>query len=84
MQTDALRKLPDMSNGNRTRQTTCDICLCLRKFLCSEVNILKSDNTIPKRIYFCILFCNRGCGKNAVVSLKFSFSVMQGMLFVLF
>ena len=43
-------EFPDMSNGNRTRETTCDICLCLRKFLSSEVNILKSGNTIPNRI----------------------------------
>ena len=52
-----------MSNGNITRKTTCAICLCLRKFLCSEVYILKSGNTIPKSIYFCILFCDRGGGK---------------------
>ena len=52
-----------MSNGNRTLKTTCDICLCLRKFLCSEVNNLKSGNTIPNSIYFCILFCDRGNGK---------------------
>ena len=52
-----------MSNGNRTRKTTCDICLCLRIFFCSEVNILKSGNTIPNTIYFCILFCDCGSGK---------------------
>ena len=68
MQTDALRELPDMSNENRTRKTTCDICLYLRKFLCSEVNILKSGNTIPNSIYFCILFCDRGSGKCCCVS----------------
>ena len=72
-----------MSNENRTRKTTCDICLCLRKFLCSDVNILKSGNTIPNSIYFCILFAIVGVG-NAVVSLKSRFSWMQGMLFVLF
>ena len=57
-----------MSNGNRTRKTTCDMCLCLRKFLCSEVNILKSGNTIPNSIDFCILFCDRGSGKCCCVS----------------
>ena len=70
-----------MSNENRTRKTTCDICLCLRKFLFSEVHILKSGNTTPNSIYFCILFVGVG---NAVVSLKSRFSWMQGMLFVLF
>ena len=68
MQTDALRELPDMSNGNRTRISTCDICLCLRKFLCLEVNILKSGNTIPNSIYFCILFCDHGSGKCYCIS----------------
>ena len=72
-----------MSNGNRIRKTTCCIGLCLRKFLCSEVNILKSCNSILRSIYFCILFAIVGVG-NAVVSLKFSISGMQGMLFVLF
>ena len=83
MQTDALRELPDMSNGNRTRNTACDICLCLRKFLCLEVNILKSGNTIPNSIYFCLLFAIVGVG-NAVVSLKSRFYWMEGTLFVLF
>ena len=69
-----------MSNGNRTRKTKCDICLCFRKFLCSEVIILKSGNTIPKRIYYCILFAIVGVG-NAVVSLKSRLSWMRGMLF---
>ena len=57
-----------MSYGNRTRKTACDICLCLRKFLCSEVNILKSGNTIPNSIYFCIHFCDRGSGECCCVS----------------
>ena len=57
-----------MSNGNRTRNTACDICLCLRKFLCSEVNILKSGNTIPNTIYFCLLFCDRRSGKCCCIS----------------
>ena len=83
MQTDALRELPDMSYGSRTRKTTCDICLCLRKFLCPEVNILKSGNTIPNSIYFCLLFAIVGVG-NVVVSLKSRVSWMRGMLFVLF
>ena len=76
-----------MSNGNRTRKTKCDICLCLRKFLCSEVIILKSGNTIPKSIYYCILFAIVGVGNavvlfaivgvgNAVVSLKSRLSWM--------
>ena len=68
MQTDALRELPDMSNGNRTRKTTCDIRFCLRKFLCWEVNILKLDDTIPNSIYFCIRFCDRGSGKCCCIS----------------
>ena len=72
-----------MIYGYRTRKTTCDICLCLHSFLCSEVNILKSDNTIPTSIYFCILFAIGGVG-NAIVSLKSSFSWMRGILFVLF
>ena len=55
-------RLPDMSNGNRTRKT-CNICLCLRKFLCSEVNILKSSNTILNSIYFSLLYCNLRSGK---------------------
>ena len=83
MQTDALRELPDTNNGNRTRKTTSDICLCLRKFLCSEVNNLKSGNTIPNSIYFCILFAIMGVG-NAVVSLKSRLSGKRGMLFVPF
>ena len=82
MQMEALRELPDMSNGNTTRNTTCDICLCLRRFLCSEVNIPKSGNTIPNSIYFCILAIV-GVG-NTVVSLKSRYSWMRGMLFVLF
>ena len=73
MQTDALRELPDMCNGKRTRKTKCDIGLCLRKFICSEENILKSDITIPNNIYFCILFAIVGVG-NAVISLKSNFS----------
>ena len=73
-----------MSNGNRTRKTTCDICLCLRKFLCSEVTILKMGNTIPNSILFLhTLFAIVGVG-NAVVSLKSRFSWMRSMLFVLF
>ena len=72
-----------MSNGNRTRKTKCDICLCLRKFLCLEVIILKSGNTIPNSIYYCILFAIVGVG-NAVVSLKSRLSWMRGKLFVLF
>ena len=73
-----------MSYGTRTRKTTCDIRLCLRKFLCSEVNILKSGNIIPNSIYFCILFFAIVGVGNAVVSLKSRFSWMRGMLFVLF
>ena len=63
-----IRELPDMSNGDRTRKTTCDICLCLRKFLCSEVSILTSGNTIPNSIYFCPLFCDRRSGKCCCIS----------------
>ena len=37
LQTDALRELPDMSNGKNELETTRDICLSLRNF----VNILK-------------------------------------------
>ena len=72
-----------MSNENRTRKTACDICLCLRKFLCSEVNILTLGNTILNSIYFCLFFAIVGVG-NAVVSLKSRFSWMRSMLFVLF
>ena len=68
MQTDALRELPDMSNGNRTRKTTCAICIWLRKFLCSKVNRLKLGNTIPISIYICIFFCDRGSGKCCCIS----------------
>ena len=71
------------ASGHELREqntkTTCDICLCLRKFLCSEVNIRKSGNTIPKSIYFCILFL-----RSWEWSLKSRFSWVRGILFVLF
>ena len=51
-----------MCNGNKTRKTTRDICLCLCEFLYSLVNILKLFSIVLS-FYFCIIFAIVGNGE---------------------